>query len=468
MSRYAVVQADVLEFLRTQPSNSFDALLTDPPYGLQFMGQKWDYDVPSVETWAECLRVLKPGAPILSYGGSRTFHRIFVGLEDGGAELCDTIMWVYGQGMPKPASHTDRYVDIANGHPREPGSLPVTDLAKLWAGFGHALRPGHEPIAVACKPFDGTIANNVETWGVGGLAVDACRLDGHVTINRWTDGAKPFGGGAGHPYESEESDGRWPANVLLTHAPECVCVGTREVKGGIAVKRNGVSVDSPVLPGSLGNYPPGTPDAGYGNETIEMWACVPGCPIRQMDDQSGTRKSTLSGRAKAGKRHTNPGDNGGASQFGGGNSSVYADTGGASRFFYCKKVNRKEREFGCEHLPLRTAAEATNRRERTVGANRPQAGAGRGSGARNFHPTLKPIALNEYLARLIKPPTADAVLLVPFAGSGSEMIGALRAGWPAVLGIERDLDKHGKRAGYIEIAHARLRAWCPGATLLAA
>lgn len=453
-ARYAVVQADVLAFLRTQPSNSFDALLSDPPYGLEFMGQRWDYDVPSVETWAECIRVLKPGAPILSYGGARTFHRIFCGLEDGGAELCDCIMWVYGQGMPKPATTTDKYL-------KTPGEGP-------WEGHGHALSPGHEPIALACKRYDGTIANNILTHGVGALNVGACRLGGQVTINRWTDGAKPFGGGAGHPYESVESEGRWPKNVILSHAPECVCVGTREVRTGTAVKRNGVSVDSPVLPGALGNYPPGTPDAGYadgGRETVEMWACVPGCPVRQMDDQSGARPSTLTGRADPSKPHAHPATAGAGSWYGASKpkSSVYADSGGASRFFYHAKVNRKERDFGCEHLPIRSAAACTKRREGTVGANRPQAGAGRGSGARNFHPTLKPIALNEYLARLLLPPSRDAILLVPFAGAGSEVIGAIRAGWPMVLGIERDLDEDGNVAGYLEIANARLRAWCPEA-----
>ena len=154
-------------------------------------------------------------------------------------------------------------------------------------------------------------------------------------------------------------------------------------------------------------------------------------------------------------KFANPGDNGGASWYGGGNSAVYADNGGASRFFYHAKVNRKERERGCEVLPLKTAAEATNRREGTVGANRPQAGAGRGSGARNFHPTLKPIDLTTYLARLMLPPSPDAVLLVPFVGSGSEMIGGLLAGWPNVLGVERE-------AEYLPILGARLKERVPG------
>jgi site-specific DNA-methyltransferase (adenine-specific) len=132
----------------------------------------------------------------------------------------------------------------------------------------------------------------------------------------------------------------------------------------------------------------------------------------------------------------------------------YADSGGPSRFFYCSKVSTKEREAGCEGLALRSAGEVTDREDGSAGLDNPRAGAGRTSGARNHHPTLKPLSLTTWLAKLIMPPTAAPVLLVPFAGAGSEMIGAVRAGWPYVLGIERE-------AEYIEIARARLKHWCP-------
>ena len=146
----------------------------------------------------------------------RTFHRIAIGLEDAGAELCDTIMWVYGQGMPKPATTTDKYL-------KTPGEGP-------WQGHGHALRPSHEPIVLACKPYDGTIAHNVTEYGVGALNISACRLGADkVTINRWLDGAHPLGGAAGGEYETVESSGRWPANVILSHSPDCSPAGTREV-----------------------------------------------------------------------------------------------------------------------------------------------------------------------------------------------------------------------------------------------
>jgi site-specific DNA-methyltransferase (adenine-specific) len=133
----------------------------------------------------------------------------------------------------------------------------------------------------------------------------------------------------------------------------------------------------------------------------------------------------------------------------------YSDSGGPSRFFYCSKVSTKEREFGCDALSRKSAGECTERDDGSEGLASPRAGAGRPGGARNHHPTLKPIALTRWLASLIKPPTENATLLVPYSGAGSEMIGALHAGWPLVFGIENDAD-------YVRIAHARLSAWREG------
>src|SRR6185437_3002203 len=404
--------------------NSFDALACDPPYGFSFMNKAWDYDVPSAALWRECLRVLKPGAPLLAFGGARTYHRLACGIEDAGFELCDKLEWIYAKGMPKPATTTDKYIDAALGVDRpvvgsrrlqgtarlkggggytveavegnyDEGELrdeiavtaPGSPEAAQWEGFGHALRPSHEPIALACKPFDGTIAHNVLTHGVGGLDIAGCRLPRKTREN-----------------PRRINEGCWPANVIFSHAADCGDV------------------------------------------------CSPACPSRQLDEQSGERPSNPFRANVAG---------GAVLPFTARAAGGLKDTGGASRFFYCTKVSRKEREAGCEHLALKTAAQATNRREGTAGANRPQAGAGRGSGCRNFHPTLKPISLTTWLTRLILPPTPGAVLLVPFAGAGSEMIGALKAGWGrnggGVFGIERE-------AEYAEIARARLRHWCPEAT----
>ncbi len=138
---------------------------------------------------------------------------------------------------------------------------------------------------------------------------------------------------------------------------------------------------------------------------------------------------------------------------------MYADSGGPSRYFYCAKVSKRERELGCEHLPQRSAGEVTDRGEDEAALDCPRTGAGRTSGSRNHHPTLKPIALITYLARFILPPK-PGVLLVPFSGSGSEVAGALLAGWPAVVGIERE-------AEYVTIAGARIPAHVSGARRVA-
>src|ERR1700683_3430759 len=202
MGQFAVVHSGVLDFLKTQPSDSFDALLCDPPYGLAFMGKRWDYDVPSVELWRECCRVLKPGAPLLSFGGSRTYHRIAVAIEDAGFEIRDSLCWLYGKGFPK-SQNVSKALDASVGAGRpvtgqttlkgnaavslkdkggtygvQVGTVapkvvnvtgPATDAAKQWDGYGTALKPGWEPVILARKPLIGTMVENVTAHGVGAI-----------------------------------------------------------------------------------------------------------------------------------------------------------------------------------------------------------------------------------------------------------------------------------------------------------
>jgi len=197
------------------PDNSVDSIVTDPPYGLSFMGKKWDYDVPSVEIWAECLRALKPGGHLLSFAGTRTQHRMAINIEDAGFEIRDMIAWVYGSGFPK--SH---------------------NLKDDWEGWGTALKPALEPITVARKPFKGTIAANVQAHGTGGLNIDGCRVGDEVvsTHSRGANGAFPKRPGETSAEESgrkqdqregldhSERNGRWPANLIHDGSDEVVAL----------------------------------------------------------------------------------------------------------------------------------------------------------------------------------------------------------------------------------------------------
>ncbi len=430
MSDYAIAHSDVLEALRELPDNTFDALLSDPPYGFKFMGKRWDYDVPSVEVWREAWRVLKPGAALLAFGGARTFHRMAIGIEDAGFELRDCLMFLYGKGFPK-STNVGLQLDKAAGAtravvgtrvltgnaaistkekggtygvqvgsipPKEvPVTAPATALAQQWDGYGTALKPGYEPIILARKPLEGTIAANVTRWGVGALAIDACRLglaEGEDTRRAVQDHGGLFREGASGSVDDSALGGRWPSNVALDEEAAAIlddAVGNRPSRPSVT-RNGGGNAGGDVFLGRTGKA---KPDGGY------------------------------------------------------------TDSGGPSRFFYCAKVSTKEREFGCESLPMRSAGEVTEREDETAGLASPRAGAGATGAARNHHPTLKPIALTRWLASLIKPPTEGATLLVPYSGAGSEMIGALQAGWPLVLGIEGEAD-------YIEIAHARANAWLKG------
>ncbi len=227
-----------LDILRTMPDCTVDAVVTDPPYGLSFMGKRWDYDVPSTEIWAECLRVLKPGGYLLAFAGTRTQHRMAVRIEDAGFEIRDMLAWMYGSGFPK-SHNVSCAIDKSFGHPNRGRAIPtastyqasdvdkenkltsnevtpyepLTDEAKNWQGWGTALKPAMEPITMARKPFKATVAQNVQEWGTGAINIDGCRI-GEEEIKT---SAKIAGQSFQHDYNGcEESThlGRWPANVM--------------------------------------------------------------------------------------------------------------------------------------------------------------------------------------------------------------------------------------------------------------
>lgn len=195
--RFILTEGDCLDVLKTLPGNSVDSVVTDPPYGLSFMGKKWDNDVPSTEIWAECLRVLKPGGHLLAFAGTRTQHRMAVRIEGAGFEIRDMIAWVYGSGFPK--SH---------------------NLKDEWSGWGTALKPALEPITVARKPFPGTVAANVLEYGTGGLNIEGCRVGEDVVgWNGARGGSEDSTQSKGRNYRLGEGEarpvkGRWPANLI--------------------------------------------------------------------------------------------------------------------------------------------------------------------------------------------------------------------------------------------------------------
>jgi site-specific DNA-methyltransferase (adenine-specific) len=467
--------------MRLLPAESIDAVVCDPPYELGFMKKSWDSSGIAFDpaTWREVLRVLKPGGYLLAFGGTRTYHRLACAVEDAGFEIRDSLIWNYGSGFPKS-------LNVGNGR-------------------GTALKPAFEPVVVARKPPIGTVAANVLKHGTGALNIDASRIGSEtltykargmhgLTDQHFEHGDRPYTRGLPNRDDPVTSAiGRWPANVIFTHAPECVRVGTRADTFGGGAKATS---------GFVTGYERGE---GFVGQTVEVpvWACAPGCPVAALDAQSGVSRSAV--RPPTGK------DDRGVPGFTmrrlDDTARGHSDTGGASRFFttteygedddlpgvpffYNAKASRSEREAGCGELPGKTAVEAVGRDPESAGAKNPRAGAGRGAGAvreacalcgvavgaserrgreakpcpgsedgrhvpearetgvviRNIHPTVKPVAVMRWLVRLVTPP--GGVVLDPFLGSGTTGVACVNEGF-LFIGIERE-------AEYVDLARARI------------
>lgn len=338
-----LLHGDCLEQMKTLADNSIDAVVTDPPYGLAFMGKKWDYDVPKVDVWREAIRVLKPGGHLLSFGGTRTYHRMVVAIEDAGFEIRDQLQWIYGSGFPK--SH-----NIKDGE---------------FKGWGTALKPANEPIVLARKPLEGTVAQNIAKWGVGGLNIDGCRIgtdkikSAQIDTTSWhgnSFGAKP----QKQTGEIKEYVGRWPANVLLDE------------------------------------------------DAAEM-----------LDEQSGVSKSA---KTKTNDNRKNDGNSIFLDGFHSMNNS-HCDSGGASRFFYVAKTSKRERNAGLDDEIKEKQGARPNSADPT--GKFPDHDHRKTGG--NNHPTVKPIKLMQHLCTLITPP--NGTILDPFMGSGSTGIAAKNLGF---------------------------------------
>jgi DNA modification methylase len=432
-----LIRGDLFDVLPTLAADSFDACVTDPPYGIGFMGKEWDTFKPGIaetrivpnraiesdnpnlkgrtrgpasspsavaydysvkglagfqawtERWArEVLRVLKPGAYVVVCGAPRSFHRMACGIEDAGFEIRDCLSWLYGQGFPK--------------------SLNLGD------GRGTALKPSWEPCVLGRKPFKGTVAGNLATHGTGALNVDACRIEGIV----------PNTVRGGHSAEHRTNDSDPLARHLSRLKPQGFVEGH----------------DS-------GRWPP--------NVALDADAAT------MLDEQTGV---LVSGPESDRGHRRNADRNAQRNAYGGFQGQevtgvLYGDSGGASRFYYVAKPSREERDFGCETLPRVSAADITGRKPGSAGLQNPRAGVRAGSmdrdvlvrAARNTHPTVKPIELMRWLVRLVTPPGGK--VLDPFTGSGTTGM-ACRYELREFFGIERE-------AEYVAIAERRIAACAP-------
>lgn len=217
---FNIIHSDCLAALREMPEESVDSIVTDPPYGFGFMGKHWDAETPSVDVFSECLRLLRPGGHLLAFGGPRTYHRLAVAVEDAGFEIRDQMMWLYGTGFPK-SHNVSKAIDKMHGAERVAiiETAPATEDAQEWDGWGTALKPAHEPIVMARKPFKGTVAANVLEHGTGAINIDGCRVGEDGGTRKASvptgEGNGIFGQGLHGACDIEQlGKGRFPANIM--------------------------------------------------------------------------------------------------------------------------------------------------------------------------------------------------------------------------------------------------------------
>jgi site-specific DNA-methyltransferase (adenine-specific) len=377
-----LINSDCIATMKAMPDNFIDSIVTDPPYELGFMGKSWDSSgiAFNVEVWTEALRVLKPGGHLIAFSGSRTYHRMAVAIEDAGFEIRDQIMWVYGSGFPK-SMDISKAIDKASGFVgdvigtekvdigMQGGSMHAgrsrnviereitssSDEAKQWQGWGTALKPAHEPMVLARKPVIGTIANNVLTYGVGGLNIDGSRVGSE-------GGGNSCAGG-----------------------DDCQCANNNEI---FSATKHPIRVE-----GNQGRFPANFIHDGS-DEVVELFPAVKGATSRTNASQEASNNA----------------------MFGGGFAGAVYDDGlntSAARFFYCAKTSKRDRNEGLDEFE--EVRDHDGRAEGKVGGNNPR---NRTNAAKlNHHPTVKPTSLMQYLVKLVTP--AGGTVLDPFMGSGS-------------------------------------------------
>ena len=365
---------DVLPLLK-----DIDACVTDPPYGLSFMGKSWDYDVPQKELWEKVFASLKNGSHLLSFFGSRTYHRGAIPIEDAGFEIRDQLMWLYGSGFPK-SHNIGKAVDKLRGNSE-------------WEGWGTALKPAHEPIVMARKPFKGTVAKNVLKHGTGGINIDQCRVktkEKIVNHGRGKESAISKGiYGDSKAQETHQTEGqklgRFPANVMHDGSDEVqkIFPHTKSGKMKQHIKGGEYNVYGKMYPRDV--------------ETI-------------------------------------------------------GDEGSASRFFYCAKASKKDREEGLDALPsYHKGTYAQDEWSRNNMGNTPD---NKRNPVKNTHPTVKPTKLMRYLCRLITP--KGGIVVDPFMGSGSTGKAAIMSGYKFV-GVEMNEEYFDIACTRIDAAHEQIK-----------
>jgi DNA modification methylase len=423
-----LLNGDCLEMLKTLPDASVHAVVTDPPAGIAFMGKEWDEDKGGRDEWIawlasvmrECHRALKPGGHALVWALPRTSHWTAMALEDAGFEIRDSMHHIFGSGFPK-SMDVSKAIDKAAGAEREvvrkhpnPGSTkprtgmgdgwqpspditaPATDAAKQWEGWGTAIKPAHEVWWLARKPLEGTVAGNVQAHGTGALNIAGCRVG-------WASAADAAA-----------------AAAAATGFANSRARGTATQSQSIGKEsRDGTNTYHPDQ--LAGRWPPNLL-LTHSEACVEGGDCAEDCPVAEMDRQSGTSKAKFrveqnSGRADESQYRIKPTP---------GTIKDFGDAGGASRFFpvfrYEPKAAASDKESGLEYS---------------------------GKAARgNTHPTPKPVALMEWLIRLITPP--GGTVLDPFMGSGTTGVAATKLGH-GFVGCERERE-------YFAISQARIGA----------
>ena len=496
-----IYNGDCLEILRTFEDNCVDSVVTDPPYGLSFMGKHWDYDVPTVEIWKECLRVLKPGGHLLSFAGTRTYHRMAVNIEDAGFEIRDMIAWVYGSGFPKSLDVSKAIDKMAGAErkqiliptklgnlPEQAGAIslgatgmtdisePITESAKQWSGWGTALKPALEPICVARKPLIGTVAENVLKYGTGAMNIDGCRLD---VPGRKTGTVNPEAkSGSGNCYRGSDGKkqmeydlqnlGRWPANLIHDGSEEVVGMFPNVGNGNNGVPYNycgrqysnkNTSMFNGDKPNSNSNFNDYGSAARFFkcckfNSEDESW------PQKQKNDQNVRCVENLSGLCETPIAEEVAETK--TSDLNQGESQVIRDSIGnykeciqpPSRALFAENQENtgtipttpiRLKLSGCANRAIINSTLEIEKSESKRFLYCPKASKeDRGDG--NNHCTVKPTDLMRYLCRLVTPP--NGIILDPFFGSGSTGKAA-KLEFFNYIGIEREKE-------YCEIATKRI------------